>query len=334
MGPYANPKRLIVLACFALLAGGFILWPLDSQPQRSLSEVAVQLDWTHGTDFAGFYVASSRGYYTENALSVRFLEGGPKQDPVTSVVDGTALLGTAAAHHLLKARASGRKVRAISCIMQRSPLVFAALKGSNIRHPRDLAGKVIRLSKQNIPILAALTRPFGVDGSYTVVHTRELGAFYAGEIDVWGGYLTLSVEKAKIAGYRLDVIHPADFGVRAYHECIFARDDEIAADPARLARFLEATLRGWEFALRQPADAVHLSSAFSVAADKQQSVDSLRASRALIQPAQGRIGWMRDEVWQEMADALQRSGVITPDLNVDEAFTLRFLNEVYAKEAG
>jgi len=39
-------------------------------------QISVRLKWTHGVQFAGFYIAEQKGYFAEENLSVNLLEGG------------------------------------------------------------------------------------------------------------------------------------------------------------------------------------------------------------------------------------------------------------------
>ena len=57
------------------------------------------------------------------------------------------------------------------------------------------------------------------------------------------------------AGYKINLIYPDDYGVHFYGDTIFARDDFIAANPDLVRRFLRASLKGWTYAVENPAAA-------------------------------------------------------------------------------
>ncbi len=135
-------------------------------PKRTV----LQLPWTHSGAFAGYYLADQDGYYEESGIDIGFREGGGPIDPIAAVLEGKAQFGIASGNHLLQARAAGEPVRVLAAIHQLNPILFAVLDDSGIRHPRQFAGKTIRASQTNLPILHALAKRFGIDrDDYTVV---------------------------------------------------------------------------------------------------------------------------------------------------------------------
>ena len=79
----------VVVAAVAAIAA---LW-LGAWPDRAshiLTPVRYQLSWVHNGAFAGYYAADQRGYYAKEGLAVRFIKGGPRLDPVASVLEGRA----------------------------------------------------------------------------------------------------------------------------------------------------------------------------------------------------------------------------------------------------
>ena len=135
--PIFGLLALATLATVAVGVAGYLSREESAAPPRP---VVVQLDWVHGSDFAGFYAADQKGMFAEEGLAVSFLTGGPGSDPVTSVLEGRAQLGTASASHLLLTRAQGKPVRTVACIFQRSPCAFATLAGSDSRRHQEFHG--------------------------------------------------------------------------------------------------------------------------------------------------------------------------------------------------
>ena len=321
--------HLPIVGGLALVLIGVAAW-LYLNRQQQAESVLVQLDWIHGADFAGYYAADQNGDYAAAGLTVDFLVGGPKVDPVAPVLAGKAQFATATAHHLLHARAQGKPVRAIACIFRRSPFAFVSLADAEITHPSQFAGKTIRLSKQAIPLLNTLMDRFDVaPESYTVMQTRSLDPFYAGEIDIWGGYLTGAIRQIKEAGHRIDIIHPDNFGVHSYHECLFTTDALITADPDLVRRFLKATLKGWHYALNHPVETGLMTAKYNPDAEATNETAHLRAARPLFNTGEDHIGWMKPEVWSGMAITLQQANVLTEPIDVTQAYTLQFLREIY-----
>ena len=43
------------------------------------------------------------------------------------------------------------------------------------------------------------------------------------------------------------------------------------------------------------------------------------------------LGWMEDSVWQQMYQLLLNGGVLTQPINIEETYTMQFLNKIYDK---
>ncbi len=174
-------KHLILGAVAIAAAVAIVVYGTGKPPPPTLKKVALQLAWTHSATNAGFYSAAQNGDYAAHGLDVSFLTGGPKIDPVDSVVAGTAQFGLANGGQRVKARASGKPVKAVACIYRRSPLVYITLASSGITHPRQFAGKLVRVSTQNLVTLHAMASRSGVDPTQIrTTKTRDLKRFYSG----------------------------------------------------------------------------------------------------------------------------------------------------------
>ncbi|MCC9078442.1 ABC transporter substrate-binding protein [Litorilinea aerophila] len=122
-------------------------------PAPPLTAVAVQLSWTHSSQFAGLYVADQQGYYAEEGLDVTWLEGGPTVDRLAALLAGEAQFAIASGPEIIRARAAGAPIRAIATIFRRSPFAFFSLADSGITRPEDFGGKVIQIRPRARPIL-------------------------------------------------------------------------------------------------------------------------------------------------------------------------------------
>jgi hypothetical protein len=57
----------------------------------------------------------------------------------------------------------------------------------------------------------------------------------------------------------------------------------------------------------------------------------MTASLPLVNTGEDFIGWMRPEVWAGMEKTLREQGVLTNTLDVEQVYTLQFLEEIYGK---
>jgi PAS domain-containing protein len=57
----------------------------------------------------------------------------------------------------------------------------------------------------------------------------------------------------------LKAIRPQVYGIDFYGDCLFTTEQEIENHPRRVQRFLEAALRGWQYAMAHPEEIIDLT---------------------------------------------------------------------------
>ena len=80
-------------------------------------DISLQLKWRHQFQFAGYYAAVQQGYYREEGLNVRLVEGNKDLPPLQQVLSGQADYGIGDAD-ILVSRISGKPVVALAAIFQ------------------------------------------------------------------------------------------------------------------------------------------------------------------------------------------------------------------------
>ena len=144
--------------------GGLGLAALGANPLRAQqAAVALQLSWLHSVQFAGSYIAQSRGFWTDQGLDVTLNPGGPNAPVEPPVVSGQALVGISAADYTASAVEQGAPFKIIAVAMQKNPFVVASLPANPVNTPADLVGKRIGMALANTPVLEALCTINGVD---------------------------------------------------------------------------------------------------------------------------------------------------------------------------
>jgi NitT/TauT family transport system substrate-binding protein len=327
-------ERKAMIFTVLLLALAVLAACSPQEVEQPLEEVTVQLQWTHQAEFAGFYAADQNGYYTEEGLKVTFLAGGPEVDNLAAIIGGQAQFGTATADQLMVSRAGGQPLKAIAVVYRRSPTVFYTLPDSGITGPQEFAGKTIRVPSTIVATLHAMTARVGVSpDQYTEVNLPSDDAmFLTGEVPVWGGYLTVMAVSLQQAGYYPNLIYPDDYGVHFCGDVIVTTDDLIANHPDLLLRFLRASLRGWQWAIENPAEAGPLALKYDPALDEALQVAMMEASVPLIYTGVDPIGWMQPKVWEGMHAILLEQGLLDGGVDINQVYTLAFLQQVYEGE--
>ena len=298
-----------------------------------LTPVTVQLSWTHQAEFAGLYAAAEQGYFQDEGLKVTFLEGGPEVDFIKPVTDGQAQFGIAQPADLILARAEGVPVRSIAVIFRRSPIVFFSLQDSGIVRPQDFVGKKVRTAVTVDQTLRAMTAREGIaqDQFERVYLPSDLELFASGDVPVWGGFINVFVLEVQKAGYKVNIISPDDYGIHFYGDVLITTDSMIQNKPDLVQRFVRATLMGWTYALENPESSGAYVKKYNPDANADLEADKLTASIPLINTGEDHVGWMKPETWDAMAQTLRTQGDLIEPLQVEDAYTMQFLEEIYGK---
>jgi len=302
--------------------------------EKPPDEVTVQLAWTHEALFAGFYAADQRGYYAEEGLEVTLLpRPEPGADTIAVVMDGTAAFGVDYGAGLVISRSQDRPVTAIATIYRRDPLAFITLADSGITRPHDFPGHTIRTLVPGSSAVAfeAMMARLGLDSDSVeqVDVGFDLSPFFAGELDIWPAYMNSTVLTAREQGYQVNLILPEDYGVHLYGYTLFTTEQLIRENPDLVLRFLRATLRGWRWAVENPAEAGPLALKYDPELDAAHQVAVMEASVPLVHTGEDHIGWMRAEVWQGMHDILLEQGLLDEAFDVEDVYTMEFLESIY-----
>jgi NitT/TauT family transport system substrate-binding protein len=308
-----------------------------SEVTKPPDQITVQLAWPHEALFGGFYAADQRGYYADKGLHVTLLPRPEvSSDTIGPVLDGAADFGLDYGAGLVISRAQGRPTVAIATIYRRHPLVFMTLADSRLSRPQDLPGHTIRtlVPGSSATAFDAMMTRLGLDPDSVeqVDVGYDLAPFFAGELDIWPGFLNNEVLIARDQGYELNLILPDDYGVHLYGYTLFTTEQLINDHPDLVLRFLRATLRGWRWAIENPQEAGQLALEYDPTLDAAQQAAIMEASVPLVHTGEDDIGWMRPEVWEEMYDTLSEQGLLVEPFDVHQAYTMRFLQEIYRGE--
>ncbi len=223
--------------------------------------VLLQLKWLHQAQFAGYYVAADAGFYAAAGLDVDIRVGGPGVDPERSVATGEADFAQGGGlESVLAARAAGLPVVAVATVFQKTDVVYVARRGSGIRTLDDFAGRRVSTWYTGIHlILRALLNEAGVDPAaiHEVVQGGSMQPFLEGDVDVAAATFYNQLPKLRAAGIDdLVLFDPADYGITIPRDPIITSERLADAEPDRVARFVAASLRGWQAAIDDQAGAV------------------------------------------------------------------------------
>ncbi len=313
----------LVGQCFAIL----MLMLCSPFASADLEPVRLQLHWNHQFQFAGYYAAKEQGYYAEEGLDVDIISGLDRTNaeitnPIEEVVFGRAEFGTTRSDILIH-HANGVPVKVIANILQRSPGVLLTTAQSGITSLADIEDKPISLTLQSnsrngrvyADILAALKfAGINPESLNNRLPSFDLGDLISGKSSLMYGYATAGPFEIENRGGTPRVIDLNDYGIDFFGDLIFTSQALTEASPDLIARFLEATKRGWDYALDHPHEMIDLILDKYPPEGSRNTREFLRFEAEAIRPYIGAdivpVGFVNRDRWQQVAEHYQDLGII------------------------
>jgi ABC-type nitrate/sulfonate/bicarbonate transport system substrate-binding protein len=333
---------LIVLLSLAVTLAGCSTAPSTTQSTPTVSAppatVSIQLSWTHTIEWAGFYVAESKGLYAKQNLTVTLKPGGSDAqgnyiDPVAAVVGGQAEFGVTSGATILQARADGQPLVAIAAIYQRHPLALTSLAASNITKPQDLIGKKVHVSANSIVSFRAMLLAQKIDPAQVTIIDRSdftIQPLISGEADVIDAWVTNEVATLKLQGIAVNTILPIDYGIDEYPNVIFTTEKLISEQPDLVERFLRATVAGLQGAIADPKSVAALAVGHDGTLNEAEQTESMNQSLPLISLPGSPPGMMNADTWTSTARIFTEQGLLKGTDDIKAAYNLTFLEHNYA----
>jgi NitT/TauT family transport system substrate-binding protein len=235
--------------------------PAAAQPKAD--EVTFALNWLPVGEAAGWYVALDKGYFRENNIDVNIVRGFGSGDTAKRVAAKRATFGVADIGTVILLRSNeGIKVTAVGMFFGRAPHAVFFRESSNIKTPTDLAGKSIACpatsaNKVMFPAFASLV---GLDASKVEWKITDpavaIPTFAAGRADLVCEFLTSRPNIAAQSREKISQFVYADYGFRIYANAVIAQEDTIKQNPELVRRFVRAAMRGLDYAIKNPDEAV------------------------------------------------------------------------------
>lgn len=321
-------KIIVVLFSTVILAGCG-----DETGGKKLDPVSVQLKWLHQSQFAGFYAAEQRGFYRAENIDVTFEVGGVGVDEVQSLVSGKSDFSLIPATVLIVQKIQGTPIKGLAVIYRHNPSLYFSLKDSGIVKPTDFVGKKVLTFPNDYALPAVLAKTgIGMDQITAVPPPVDLKSFFNGEIDVWTGYLARVKMEAENRGKALHLIFPADYGVQVYEDTIITTEKMIREQPDLVLRFLRASLKGWRWSIENPKESATVVQKYRPDHSVARNLEEIMADLPLIHTGEDQIGWMKAAVWEEVVGMLYEQGIIADNADINQFYTMEFLNTIYSHE--
>ena len=301
-----------------------------SQPEK----VRLQLKWRHQFQFAGYYAAVDKGYFSDEGLEVTLVEGRPGIIPAQTLARGEADFAVDTPGVMLQ-RQQGLPIVVLAAIFQHSPTIILSRLDSGISTPHDLRGKRIMIEAGTDPEFLAMlaNEGMGPESCTLVPHSWTIDDLIQGRVDAQSAYVTDEPRGMMRRGVASGIIRPMNYSIDFYGDCLVTSEALAHGRPELVERFLRATRRGWRYAMAHPREiATLILSRYSQVKPLDDLLYEAEAMRELIQPELVEIGHMNTERWRQIAGSFEKYGLLKPGFSVDDMLYERVRAKVTARE--
>ncbi|MDD5161167.1 MAG: diguanylate cyclase [Sulfuricurvum sp.] len=237
----------------------FILSIITVLEGSKLEKVSVALDWKYQFEYAGYIAAKEKGFYRDAGLDVELREYQEGSDVVSDVLNRKSNYGIYNSSIVVD-NGKIKPIVVMATYLQHSPLVLVTRKG--IDNPAGLVGKTIMGTQNELKhsSLSLLLSHFDITSRNTrfVDQTFSIDPFIRGDVDAMSAYRSNQLYFLDQMHIPYEIIDPVEYGFIMNAGNLFTSQTEAIEHPLRAQKFIDATNRGWEYALQHPGEMIDI----------------------------------------------------------------------------
>ena len=287
---------------------------------QAADKVTVQLKWLPQAQFAGYYVAQSKGYYKAEGLDVTIKPGGPDVAPAQVIAGNGADVVVDWMPSALASREAGVPLVNIAQVFNQSGPMLTCKKASGVASPKDFKGKTLGVwyGGNEYPFLNWMTKlGYKTDSDIKVLkqgfNVDPLLQNQAACISTMIYNEYWQVVDAGVKESDLITFFYEKEGVATLEDGLYVMEAKLK-DPAfvaRMGKFLKATLKGWNDAVKNPEEAAKLvvaADASGSATLKVQKRQMENVAKLITNAGTPKVGYLEPAAYERTVKVLLAGG--------------------------
>jgi len=278
------------------LAGAIIVaavaLPVPAPAQdKPPTKIVFSLDFIPLGRHAPWYAAIAEGYYKEEGLDVSIIPSQGTAQTIQAIEAGTAQIGFTDVPSVALARSNGSKAKMVAVNYEKAPYaIFSLDPGANVTRPEQLEGLTLGSGAGSFTpkVIQGLMKEHGLNPDSlkidNIAPPARASALLSGQVPSIEFFVMAEpglAAAAKAKNEQLRTFLLADHGLKLLSNGIVVTEGYLASNPDVVTRFVRASLRGWQFALRNPGKAAEDQIKFVPTLDVEKSVAELAVVKDL-----------------------------------------------------
>jgi NitT/TauT family transport system substrate-binding protein len=244
---------------------------LCASAAEAADKLTLQLKWVTQAQFAGYFVAKDKGFYDEVGLDVTIKPGGPDINPSQVIAGGGADVVVDWMPSALATREKGVPLVNIAQVFQKSGMMLTCRNDSGVTSPDKFKDHTLGVwfGGNEYPFLNWMNKlGLKTDGSAGGVKVLKQGFNVDPLLQKQADCISTmtyneywQVIDAGMKPDQLTTFKYEDQGVATLEDGLYTLDKSLK-DPAmvaKLAKFLKASMKGWDYAVAHPDEAAEIT---------------------------------------------------------------------------
>ncbi len=287
--------------------------------------IELGLNWKPEPQFGGFYEAQRAGFFKEQGLEVKILEGG-SGTPTVQMLDSKKInFAVVSADEIVLSHERGAKeVVALFATYQTNPQGIMLHKDSPVADLKTLfsSGDNTLLWQSGLPYALFLKKKYGPLKIKAAPYSGGIGLFSQDKKIAQQCFITSEPLLAEKSGLSVKTLLVADSGFNPYTTVLATNQAFLKQNPALVKKVVIAVRKGWENYLKDSSKANQSMHDLNKTMDLETFKKSADAQKKLIEVSdpKRKLGEMNLARWQELVRQLLSVNAIKKTVEAKSLF--------------
>lgn len=295
---------------------------INSLYANEKTDITLQLNWLNQFQFAGFYMAKEKGFYKDVGLDVSINEFKNNTNLTELIINNKADFAIGRSSLLID-KTKGNDIVAIAAIFQNSPLILLSTN-ENIKSIKDIKNKRVMITS-DAELTASITAMLASNNIHMndlvmKEHSFDVEDLINKKVDLMASYVSNEPIILEERNIPYKIFHPKDYGFDFYSDILFTSSTFIKQNPTTTKNFYEASIKGWEYALKNKTQTAEII--FKKYNTQNKTLINLIKEaevleKLVINQNDGKIGCLDKDKLKKISQTFKVLGLIKTDLDVD-----------------